>query len=38
VLGEVFTAVKFEGAVLDMSSRNDIGAVAAKLKGTRVEL
>ena len=38
VLGEIFTAVKFEGAVLDMSSRNDIGAVAAKLKGTRVEL
>ncbi len=37
-LHETFTAVRFAGGVLDMSSRNDIASVSAKLKGTPVEL
>ncbi len=34
-LGERFRALKFDGAVLDMSSRSDIAAVAEKLRDTK---
>lgn len=36
-LGEPFHAVTVHDAVLDLSSRDDIGPVAAKLKGTEVD-
>lgn len=38
VLGEPFAVVQAREAVLDLSSRQDVAPVAAKLVGTRVEL
>jgi len=37
-LGEEFSIVWCEAAVLDLSSRNDIGPVAARLAGVKVDL
>jgi len=37
-LGEKFAVVKVKAAVLDLSSRGDIAAVAERLAGSRVEL
>lgn len=37
-LGQTFTAARTQSPVLDMSCRDDIGPVAQKLRGTKVEL